>query len=167
MPVTPTTYDLTNPALFKLTFDRLPNVVYTSQQVALPGVTMGERIQPTPTLDIRRPGDKLTFEPLNLNFLVQEDLGNYIEIFNWMTGLGNPQTTDQYKSFLAAQDNKKYSDAILTILTNKYNPLAKVKFVDCWPVSISPLNYDTTVTVATPIVATVTINYSYYTIEAV
>lgn len=170
MSFVPSSIDQTNPALYKFQFDKLPNVVYWSYSVTLPGVTFGEVIQPTPFIDVKRPGDKLVFDPLVINFIVQENLANYIEIFNWMVGLGHPESLNQYRSWVT-QGNKTakqniYSDGILTILSNKQNPLIRVKFIDCFPTALSPLTYDSSITDVTPITTDLTLSYTYYTIEA-
>lgn len=164
---TPSSYDFTNGALFRMTFsNRVPNVVYESYSITLPGITLGEVIQPTPLLDLRLPGDKISFEPLIFNFLVQENLANYIEIYNWMIGLGKPNSTDQRKSFVNSSMNRNiYDDGQLTILTNKNNPIARIKFVNCWPTNLSPLTYDASITDATPLTADCTFNYHYYEFE--
>ena len=47
---------------------------------------MGTAIQPTYLKDIDRPGDKVDFGDFNYRFLVDEDLENYMEIFNWIRG---------------------------------------------------------------------------------
>ena len=41
---------------------------------------------------------KLTYAPLDIRFRVDEDMSNYLEIYNWMTGLGTPEDIKQYKS---------------------------------------------------------------------
>lgn len=167
----PSSIDQTNAALFKFQFDKLPNVEYWSYSINLPGITFGEVIQPTPFLDVKRPGDKLIFDPLVINFIVQENLANYIEIYNWMFGIGYPESYDQYKSW-TTKDGKTakqniYSDGILTILSNKYNPVVRVKFIDCFPTALSALTYDSSITDVTPIITDVTLSYSYYKIEAI
>jgi hypothetical protein len=45
--------------------------------------------------DIELPGDKLIFGDLTLRFLVDEDLENYLEIQNWMRGLGYPESLQE------------------------------------------------------------------------
>jgi len=172
MAFNPASFDQTNPALFRLIFNKFPNVEYLSYSVNIPGVSLGEIIQPTPLLDLRLPGDKLTFDPLTLNFIVQENLANYIEIYNWMFGIGHPQSLDSYKSIARSSPNNSnrvniYSDATLFILSNKQNPIAKVTFVDVYPTALSPLQYDASVTDVTPITTDVTLNYSYYKLEAI
>jgi hypothetical protein len=162
--------DLTNPALFQLTFDKIPDVTYYSYSVNLPGVTLGEAIQPTPFHDHKVPGDKLTFDPLVVNFIVQENLANWLQIFDWMVGLGHPESLDQTRAWarknpnISVKQNRK-SDAQLIILSNKSNPILKVTFQDAFPISLSPLTYDASITDSTPISTDATFSYTYYTIE--
>lgn len=170
MSTNPSSIDQTNSALFKFQLDKIPNVVYWSYSVPLPGITFGEVIQPTPFLDVKRPGDKLVFDPLTVNFIVQENLANYIEIYNWLIGIGKPESFDQYRTWTTqgGKSSKQniYSDAILTIFSNKYNPIVRVKFIDCFPTALSPLTYDSSMTDVTPITTDATFSYSYYKIEA-
>jgi len=171
MSFNPTNIDQTNPALFKLIFEKIPDVVYWSYSVNLPGVSLGEAIQPTPFLDLKIPGDKLVFDPLVINFIVQENLENYIQIFDWMVGLGHPESLQQYKDWNRSNSKNsprqnRYSDATLFILSNKSNPIIKVNFFDVWPSSLSPLTYDASISDTTPISTDATFNYTYYTIES-
>jgi len=162
--------DQSNPALFKLSFNKFPNVEFWSYSVNLPGVTIGEVIQPTPILDLKLPGDKLTYDPLVLNFIVQENLANYIELYNWLFAIGHPMDLGQYRTKVRenpslSEKQNKYSDAQLIILSTKFNPIVKVTFIDTWPLSLSPLTYDSSISDVTPITTDVTLNYSYYKIE--
>jgi hypothetical protein len=103
---------------------------------------------------------------------VQENLANYIEIYNWLFKIGHPENLDSYRSIARANPNLSnkaniYSDATLLILSNKYNPVAKVTFIDVYPTALSPLTYDASITDVTPITTDVTLNYSYYKLEAI
>ena len=46
--------------------------------------------------DIDRPGDKIQFGDLTIRFLVDEDLSNFMEIQNWIRGLGFPEKLSQF-----------------------------------------------------------------------
>ena len=165
MSFTPGSSDRSLQPLFKLTFDKLPNVAYTSYSVSLPAVSLNQILQPTPFRDRPIPGDKLNFEPLTLNYIVQENLANYLELYNWMKGIGRTTDTEDYKNYKALNQNQ-YSDGQLVILSNKYNPLVKVTFVDCWPTNIGTLTYDAQASEAVTITSDVTFNYSYFKVEA-
>ena len=61
------------------------------------------------------PGDKLTYGDFSLRFLVDENMENYMSVHNWLTGLGYPETTQQFKDFDNNDDgqrdlNKQFSD---------------------------------------------------------
>jgi len=172
MPFTPTTLDLTNGQLFKYQFDKIPHVDYFAYSVNLPGITGGEIIQPSPLLDIKIAGDKLIFDPLVINFIVNEDLKNYIEIQDWMFGIYKPLDTTQYRNQLVKNPNltnnqNKYGNCTLFILSNKQNPIVKVTFHDCFPTALSPLQFDSSITDAVAMTCDVTLSYFYYTIEPV
>jgi hypothetical protein len=161
-----------SPVGFKFTLAKEPKVTFFCNSTRIPEINLEVVQQPSYLKDIDVPGDKLTFDPLTLNFIVQENLANYIEIYNWMFGIGHPQSLDSYKTIARSSPNNSnrvniYSDATLFILSNKQNPIAKVTFVDVYPTALSPLQYDASVTDVTPITTDVTLNYSYYKLETI
>jgi hypothetical protein len=166
MAFTPSSLDRSLQPLFKLQFDKLPNVTYMSYSVSLPSVSLNPVLQPTPFRDRPMAGGKLNFDPLTLNYIVQENLANYIELLNWMNGIGLVTSGDNYAAYKAANKDNIYSDAKLTILSGKYNPLVVVTFVDCWPTNIGALAYDAQTTEATTVTSDATFAYSYYTVES-
>jgi len=62
---------------FVLTFPRISNTQFFCQEVNLPGVSTSEIPQTTPFVDLYRPGDKLVYEPLNVTFIVNEDMSSW------------------------------------------------------------------------------------------
>ena len=82
---------------FRLVLDRIPTVSYFSQSASIPPVSIGTSNQTNPFTDIPLAGEKITYSPFNLTFRVDEDMINYLEIYNWLVGLGSPENFDQYK----------------------------------------------------------------------
>jgi len=141
----------------------LPTVSMFAQEFSLPGITLGRAPVPTSAVDYNVPGEKIEYEDLVITFLVDEFLKNYIEIFNWMTYLGFPEDTSQFRKLITGQTQyREKSDIILTVTTNKFNPHHEVHFIDCFPTDLSPVDFTNTDTTITPIQATVTFDYSYY-----
>lgn len=170
MPFTPKTIDFSSQPNFKIIFSRMPNLEYFSFSLVLPGISFGEVIQPTPTLDIKLPGDKLVYDPLTIGFLLQEDMTNYIELYNWIMGLAKPISTDQYKKLVTqnpslTEKQNKYSDMSVFLLSNKNNPAVEITFKDVYPVSISALTFDSSVADYSPVTVDVTFNFLYFTIK--
>ena len=58
-----------------------------------------------------------------------------------------------------------FSDATLSILTNKNNPVVEVRFADCFPTSISSLEYNQNVTDVDYLTADITFKYKIYEIH--
>ena len=135
---------------------------------------LGVAIQPTYLKDIEVPGDKLQFGDLTIRFMVDEDLFNYMEIQNWMRGLGYPEKLDQLSDLhkggkLANQFNREgeniYSDATLQILSNNLIPRFQVFFRDVFPYSLTTVNFDATDTDIEYFTAEASFKYTVYNIQ--
>ena len=73
---------------FRLLIDKVPNVEFFVKTVNIPGVQFTETVAPAGIgLDAFFPGDKVSFDTLSIGFLVDEDLGNFKEIFDWMDSI--------------------------------------------------------------------------------
>jgi len=153
--------------------DKAPKVSFFGNQVNIPQMTLGVAEQPTYLRDIPVPGDKIQFEDFSLRFLVDENLDNYMEIFNWIRALGFPESLEeiydwQKKDFDIKQPAKSqesfYSDATLEILTSSQNPNFKVKFQDMFPTTLTTLEFDATDEDISYLTAEVTFKYTLYNI---
>ncbi len=78
------------------------------------------------------------------------------------TGAGG--NTDIGKVGATTADRPFYSDATLTILSNKNNPIVEVRFSDMFPVSLSGLDYTQQVGDVEYLTATVDFRYKLYEI---
>ena len=90
------------PTTWRIRFDRIPKVEWFCTNVNIPGITLGEASYPTPMTDIGITGDKLTFETLTMTFLVDEELQNYRQIWDWLVGIGFPKNHNQFASALSS-----------------------------------------------------------------
>ncbi len=152
-----------NAVSFEVNISRLPHVDFFCQRIAFPSVVLGEAFQPMPFMNLPVEGDTLTFEPLNLSFILDEDLKNYQEVYNWMTALGFPREYSQFKTLKDNSEVSEYSsmfsDMDIILLTNKSNPNYKITFTDAFPTSLSSVQLDTTQAGLDPIIVDVTFNF--------
>ena len=162
-----------SPTGFKLVVNRSPKVAFFSNAANLPGITLGEAVQPTYLKDIPTPGDKIVFDDFNIRFLVDEDLKNYMELQKWIRGLGYPeslkeiydlQEEDRDINIKDRQAMDLYSDGTLTVLGSSQLPNFKVMFRDLWPYSLTTLNFDATDTDIQYFTAEVGFKYIIYDI---
>ena len=144
-----------NGVSFKLAIDKLkfPNVEYTIQTVALPDLSITGAPFNTPQRNITMAPDKVDYGTFELTFLVDEYLKNYQEIHDWMLGL----VTVAEKS-----SENKFRDLTLQILTSHNNVAREITFVNAYPINLSSLPFDTTITDTNYLVASVSFNYSYF-----
>ena len=184
----PTKFDYAAPTQFKFTITKLPKVEFFCTAVNLPGISLeGNMAQETPLKDIPIPGDKLSYSPLSMDFMVDENLENYREVHGWLTGLGFPKDRQEFRDLLgggtdrfptstganqetdagkqkfsAGDSGAVYSDATLSILTSKNTTNIQVRFSDVFPTALSGLNYNQQQTDVNYLIATVTFQYKIY-----
>jgi hypothetical protein len=161
-----------SPVGFKFTLAKEPKVNFFCNSARIPEITLSVLQQPTYLKDLDIPGGKLQYGDLNLRFLVDEDIVNYMAIHNWLTRLGFPETTQDYRDLLTNDDDltqpldpkRAFSDGSLYILDSNYNTNAIVKFKDLFPISLSSLEFDSTQTDIQYFTAEVSFKYTVYNI---
>ena len=162
-----------SPLGFKFSLKRSPGVAYFCNEANIPDMSLSIAEQPTYLRDIPLPGDKIDFGDLSLRFMVDEDLTNYMEIQNWIRGLGYPERVSEYqdlekKAYIQQTFGKKrqdvYSDGTLQILSNNLVPKFQVLFDDLFPYSISTVTFDATDTDIEYFTAEVSFKYTLYTL---
>lgn len=153
---------------FRLILDRIPTATYFSQTASIPSISLGGPTINSPIIDYPLPGEKLTFSAFSVTFKVDEDMKNFLELYNWLVGLGSPESFDQYKRYRNTSINQNnLSDGTLIILSSKYNPNLRVKFRGMFPESISELQFSTNAADIDYLEATASFKYKDYIIESV
>jgi len=169
----PTNPNYLSPLGFRFTLKRTPSTSYFVQNVRLPTLTLGQFDLEDPFVKLPTPGTKLSFEPLDITFMVDEDMNNYLEIHNWLRGLGFPESYDQYGNLVRQNTNSRsdptavFSDGTLMILSSHQNANMRIVFEDLFPISLSDLSFDSTLADVDYLKATVTFRYKLYTIEKI
>ena len=157
-----------SPNGFNFSITKLPGVTFFCQQVQLPGITLGSPEQFNPFVNAPIPGEILTYDQLQVQFLIDNEMLNYKSVYNWLVALGFPDNYDQYKSFIFNDKNnyselaKNYSDATLQILTGTNTAAATVSFKDLFPISIGSLVFQSTNSDVQYLVGDATFRYTSY-----
>ena len=159
----PTKLDYASPTQFKFSINQLPKVEFFTVSANIPDITLSDVVIPTPFKPIPVLGQNLTYGNLNITFIVDEFLENYRELHEWLTGIGFPKDRKQFSEFRSNTANRgtasptpvadvgkvgksipdasMFSDATLTILSNKNNPIVEVRFANMYPVSLGALEF--------------------------
>ena len=159
-----------SPTGFKFTLAKEPKAVFFCTNARIPEITLQLTVQPNYLKDIDIPGEKLTYGDLNLRFLVDEDLVNYMTIHNWLTGLGYPESGKDFADLTTSpisglrDMNEQFSDGNLMILNSNYKTSAIVKFKNLFPYSLTSLEFDTSLNDIQYFTAEASFKYTIYDI---
>ena len=162
-----------SPIGFKFALGKAPKVDFFCTNSRIPELSLGLANQPTYLKNIDIPGEKLTFGDLTLRFLVDENMENYMAVHNWLTGLGFPESLQEFDKFEKEGDNRLpqryaqfgdqvYSDGTLQILSSNMVAKFNVNFTELFPYSLSTLAFDATDTDIEYFTAEVSFKYTMY-----
>ena len=156
---------------FKFNLTKFPKVDFFSNSARIPELNLELTRQPSYLKNIDVPGERLTYGDLTLRFLVDENMENYISVYNWLKGLGFPETTKEYKDLTTDKDGQRdnkeaFCDGTLRILNSNYREVAKVKFTDLFPTSLTSLDFDATNTDIQFFTAEATFKYTIYNLTS-
>lgn len=162
--------NMLSPIGFQFSIQRLPTMNFFVQSVTLPGIAASTIDQVTPLRSIPTPGDKIEYSELEVVFKIDEDMRNYIEVFEWIRALGFPDTFDQYKELddqPSFTGGGIYSDASLTILSSAMNPNVRIEIQDLFPISLTPIEMSATNSDVEYIEATATFRFLGYSFKRI
>ena len=156
---------------FKFNLAKFPKVDFFSNSARIPELNHELTRQPSYLKNIDVPGERLTYGDLTLRFLVDENMENYISVYTWLKGLGFPETTQEYKDLTTDKDGQRdnkeaFCDGTLRILNSNYREVAKVKFTDLFPTSLTSLDFDATNTDVQFFTAEATFKYTIYNLTS-
>jgi len=166
----PNNLNLLQAISFETSFQRIPNCSYFCQKVAIPSMVLGTAVQSTFFSDIPVEGEKLSFDPLNISFVVDEDMQNYQEIYNWLLSIGFPDEHSQFTSLQKPPNNNQtdgmYSDISILVNTNKAKPSYNIVFKDAFPITLGSIEFDAAAESLDPIIVDASFMFtSIFTIE--
>lgn len=170
-----------SPTNYYLAFAGLPELNLVIQEVTLPGFTTQPTRMAIPghTAMLLVP-DKISYDPLIVTFLIDEEYRTHRELHQWMArAAGSEDRTRMTAAFVDDQLTYTTPDprpaetfgrltqttAGLTIVNGAKIPVLRIAFVGIRPVNVTGIsldvrNMDTNV----PLTATATFEYDYYTI---
>ena len=149
------------PTGFKFNIDKIPHVNFFCQSTNLPGLSAGQWLLTTPLRDIPVAGDKVQMNELRVRSIIDEELQNWLEIYEWIKTLTFPETQEQYIP------EQVYSDGLLTILTSNKNVQYAAKFTNLFPVDLTDIEMSSDVADAEVVAADATFAYSTYKVERI
>ena len=156
---------------FKFNLAKFPKVDFFSNSAIIPVLSLELAQQSSYLKNIDVPGERLTYGDFTLRFLVDENMENYKSVYDWLTGLGFPETTKEFADIIKDSDGQTdpkeaFCDGTLRILNSNYREVAKVKFTDLFPISLTSLDFDATNTDIQYFTAEATFKYTIYDLKS-
>jgi hypothetical protein len=157
-----------SPNGFNFAITKIPDVTFFCQEANLPGITLGDPAFSTPFATAPIPGDHLSYDTLQIKFLIDEQMLNYNVIYNWIVALGFPSSYSQYITLLSGDTTAygdlaaNYSDATMQILDSNNNAIRTITFTDCFPVSLESVTFASTNDGVNYLVGSATFKFTLY-----
>ena len=150
--------------------DKARKVSFLCQKAEIPTVELGQVEIPTRGMVPIPVEGNMRYSEFSMEFIVDEDLRNYMQIHNWMRALGTPQEFKERRVWLnkyadSPSEDPRFSDATLQVLNNNNQVNFDVVFKDMFPVSLSSLPFDVTGGDNDYFTATTTFRYTLYEIR--
>lgn len=149
---------------FDVTIPRIPNVEFFVQKMVLPSIDANPVERSTPLSSVYDVSDRLRYNDFDLTFIIDENMRNYIEIFNWMKGINSPETLNQYAALEDSKDGIT-SDITVLLLNSHKNPHIRITMINAFPVGLTSVDLNLVNQDVTYAEASVTFRYDRFLIE--
>ncbi len=149
---------------YQVAFNRLPNVVYNATKCRFPSVSLGVAGVETPFKRMGFAGTKIEHDDFSMEFNLNEDHSNYIEILHWMEGAGFPEQFAEYEE-LSESEEGVYSDFTVTVFSNAGNPIGRYIFTHAFPTNLSALDFDSQDDADEPVPVSVSFEFMLFKFE--
>jgi hypothetical protein len=138
-----------SPIGFLFILEKARKTSFLCQRAAIPDISLGSVDIPTRGMIPIPMEGNIVYGEFSMDFIVDEDLRNYMEIHNWIRALGVPDNVGERQAFVRANQktptqDPKYSDGTLQVLNNNNIANFDVVFKNMFPTSLSTVNFDVT-----------------------
>ena len=141
-------FNYLQPTGFKLVIDRTtyPNLEFFVQDFTHAGVIMNtadlgyKKIAAIPFI-----GDKLTYNEMLANIILDEDMLSYREMHKWMRRIldqDNITALDRFAN--STMRPPAQSDITLSVLNSSNNPIVRIIYRDCIPTALTDIQFQST-----------------------
>ena len=161
---TPQNTNFLQTAKYTFVIPTLPFAKYFCQTVGFPGVSTSEIPVATPFSNTYRHGEKLVYDSLTINIMIDEDFYTWEETYNWLKAITKPTDFKEYNSRI---NGSIYHDGFLTLNTNANNPNLRIKFKDCHPTTLGGIQFSTMDNAEVVPTCDVTFRYDYFELERI
>ena len=166
---TPISTDLLQPTKYTLSFAKISNVQYFCQSANIPGIKINPASFNTMSKNIVVPVNKMEYNNFSIKFLIDEKLSGWQQLHTWFRSIASPEGFSERQRLTQINGNQLnpgkptyYSDATLTIMSALNNPIIRVQFFNVIPISLSDIDFDTSLSADEPIISSAEFMFDYF-----
>lgn len=151
------------PTGYKISIDRknYPNLEFFLQSIVHPAVSVAQTEVPYKRTAIHMPGDKILYDEVTFEMLLDEDMKAYKEMYNWLERLVEEDVQSPSNRSGKAPS---YADITLSMLSSHSNTTNKFIYRDCIPTNIGSVNLSSATTDVAFLAIPVSFSFSYFDI---
>lgn len=150
-----------SPLDFQFSLSRIKHVAYSVKSANIPGISISPIAIPTPIKPINFYGTSMEFNDLQITFIVDENMTNWNEIYQWMKGLAPSPNFNDTITMKKSKD-KFYSDATLTIMNSTKNPNITFTFYNLTPITLNDIQLNSADSDVVYATCDITFKYDYF-----
>ena len=158
------------PTSYKFTLARAPQLTYFCNSLSIPTLSLEKGMQLTPMTDVSHPAGVMGFEDLTINFIVDEQMSNWIEVYDWMKSLVPSDVAElrnDIKKTGIVEPKNRFSDLSVIVTTNQSNGQIIIKFKNAYPISLGEIEFTSIVSDVDPVTSNVSFAYDTYSVEVI
>lgn len=152
---------------FQLIIPSFEATRFLSTTFNIPGITMNSASADTPFSRLKFAGDKPDYAALEFDFIIDEMMLNYCEIYEWLMSIGYAESFESFIKFKKKNRSQPLGeqDIKVIVLNSKNEPVRTFTFYNAIPSSLSTQEMDSTVSDINYMRGKVVFDYDYYDIE--
>lgn len=154
----PTNLNELRDTAFRMVVESKNNLNFFVVGANLPGLQLGNVIQNTPLGKVPWSGEH-NYEELQIQFIVDEDLNNWFEVYEWMRAASTISDFDNYDI------DEIHRNGSLILKNNQLSPNLAIMFRALTPTNLTGIDFDSRKDQADIVIATVTFAYMDYKVE--
>jgi len=144
---TPQDVNFLQPVDFSFFVKKLPTTNFFVKGITIPGVSIQEVSMPTPLTRVYDSGEHVSYEPLEVRFLVDENLRNWTEVYAWLKGLGFPDEFGEYAELASVPRSMLgeglKSELVVGLLDSSRVLNFSFVYHDAFPIALSGMEFRT------------------------
>ena len=152
--VTGNAFNLSKAENASLTIEDMDVATYFLTTFNIPGISIGTIPLANPFKEHNEPGNKLSYDELQAEIMVDEKFDSWKSMYNWVLEASNGYT-------FSAKNVTRRSGNIM-IMTNNMNPSHRISFVNMFPISVGDVSIDMQQAEPTVLTFSVTFQYESY-----